>query len=378
MSGRADREVESPEELKRALAERGHLRGLVFQGLSLGDVEVDWASLDVERSVFVACEFPSDEVEAAVRRRGAAVIPNLRDKRPYSVYPPRLYAYEELAPSDAAIQRWFNRHGVPDPSEPIEAIAQRLHDTAMSDGIGDFLRDEGRDPERVVGIMGGHSAGRDTADYERVVRLAYRLTAAGYLVVTGGGPGIMEAGNLGAYLTRAGDEREVERALKRLRRAPVLGPGYAKAAEDVHGRLAGPRRKGGESLAIPTWSYEGEPIGRFATHIAKYFANSIREDGLLRIARAGVVFAPGGAGTVQEVFQDGAINAYARARDQVPMLFVGCEHFADSGIYALAASMAERAPMPYRHLLTLTDDLDEALAHIESPPPRPREGRRPR
>jgi len=373
VSGRADREVESPAELERVLADRGHLRDLVFQGMDLGAVEVDWARVDVKRSVFVACEFPSAEVEATVRKRGAAVIPNLRDKRPYSVYPPRLYTYEELAPADAAIQRWFNRHGVPDPYEPIEAIAQRLHDTAMTDGIGDFL--SARDPERVVGIMGGHSAGRDTADYERVVRLAHRLTAAGYLVVTGGGPGIMEAGNLGAYLTRAGDEREIDRALKRLRQAPVLGRGYAKAAEDVHARLAGGRRKGGKSLAIPTWNYEGEPIGRFATHIAKYFANSIREDGLLRIARAGVVFAPGGAGTVQEVFQDGTINAYSKAADQAPMLFVGCEHFAGSGIYALAASMAERAPTPYRHLLALTDDLDEALAHIESPPQRPRRGR---
>jgi len=33
-----------------------------------------------------------------------------------------------------------------------------------------------------------------------------------------------------------------------------------------------------------------------ASHIAKYFSNSIGEDGMLAVATAGIVFAPGGAG----------------------------------------------------------------------------------
>ena len=44
---------------------------------------------------------------------------------------------------------------------------------------------------------------------------------------------------------------------------------------------------GGESLGVPTWVYVDEPTTGFATHIAKYFTNSIREDGLLAIARSG-------------------------------------------------------------------------------------------
>ena len=50
---------------------------------------------------------------------------------------------------------------------------------------------------------------------------------------------------------------------------------------------------GGESLAIPSWVIAGEPISQFASHIAKYFSNSIREDGMLAVATAGIVFAPG-------------------------------------------------------------------------------------
>ena len=45
----------------------------------------------------------------------------------------------------------------------------------------------------------------------------------------------------------------------------------------------------GESLAVPTWHYGHEPSSPFATKIAKYFQNSIREDGLLAIAGQGIV-----------------------------------------------------------------------------------------
>ena len=53
-----------------------------------------------------------------------------------------------------------------------------------------------------------------------------------------------------------------------------------------------------------------QPPTPFATHLAKYFSNPLREDGLLSIAVDGVVYAPGWAGTVQEVFQDAAQNVY--------------------------------------------------------------------
>jgi len=65
------------------------------------------------------------------------------------------------------------------------------------------------------------------------------------------------------------------------------------------------------SIGIPTWLYGHEPPAPFAIHIAKYFANSVREDGLLTIAKHGVIFAPGSAGTTQEIFQDATQNHYA-------------------------------------------------------------------
>lgn len=53
-----------------------------------------------------------------------------------------------------------------------------------------------------------------------------------------------------------------------------------------------------------------EPITPFAEHIAKYFQNSIREDGLLALATHGVIYVEGGAGTLQEIFQDACQNYY--------------------------------------------------------------------
>ena len=51
---------------------------------------------------------------------------------------------------------------------------------------------------RIVGIMGGHSLLRTDRAYIAVARLALTLTQRGFLVVTGGGPGAMEAAHLGA------------------------------------------------------------------------------------------------------------------------------------------------------------------------------------
>ena len=80
---------------------------------------------------------------------------------------------------------------------------------------------------------------------------------------------------------------------------------------------------GGESLGVPTWVYASEPTSAFSTHIAKYFTNSIREDGLLALARSGVVYTPGGAGTAQEIFTDAAQNTNTLYEVRSPMVFLG-------------------------------------------------------
>ncbi len=71
------------------------------------------------------------------------------------------------------------------------------------------------------------------------------------------------------------------------------------------------QRRDHGGLAIPTWLYGHEPANLFAAQIAKYFSNAIREDTILRLSRGGIVFAPGLAGTVQEIFQAATKTFYA-------------------------------------------------------------------
>src|SRR5262249_40778586 len=68
----------------------------------------------------------------------------------------------------------------------------------------------------------------------------------------------------------------------------------------------------------------------------------IREDGMLAVATAGIVFAPGGAGTMQEIFQDAAQNAY-RTFGRSPMAFLDTRHYcAETGLYPALERQAAR------------------------------------
>ncbi|HET6830973.1 MAG TPA: hypothetical protein VFH44_06430 [Solirubrobacterales bacterium] len=351
--------------------EAGHgLADVVVQGVDLGDVDADWDTIDLAGAFFVGCRIPDGALALTLQRRGAIVIPELAEGgRPFRVFPPHLYTYEDLVATglDAAVRSYFEstrrRPGNPDPDLPIEAIAQRLHDTAMTDAIWDLVRPEGERPRRVAGIMGGHRVRRDDSRYRLAAELGYRLTEAGMMVATGGGPGIMEAGNLGAYLTRASGDGAIDSAVAILARSPsVADPGYGECADAVHAEHAA--GTGWDSLAIPTWLYGHEPVGRFASHIAKYFANSIREDGLLRVAGAGIVFAPGGAGTVQEIFQDLAVNAYAPPGERAPMVFLDAGWFRGNGIAAVVERFAAEAEPPFADQILVTDAVEAAVERI--------------
>jgi hypothetical protein len=176
----------------------------------------------------------------------------------------------------------------------------------------------------------------------------------------------MEAANLGAFLA-GHDDGALDEALSILARVPAYegdpAP-YMGAAAEAYERL-GP---GAESIAIPTWFYPGEPVGQFASHVAKYFANSIREDGLLAIAVSGVVFAPGRAGTIQELFQDAAQNAYG-IRGRSPMVLFGSEHYdSDPSIHALLRAHARRFG-DYEELVALADDPADVQAFLDANQP---------
>jgi predicted Rossmann-fold nucleotide-binding protein len=120
---------------------------------------------------------------------------------------------------------------------------------------------------------------------------------------------------------------------------------------------------GSRSLGIPTWHYGHEPPNAFATDIAKYFKNAIREDILLHVAAAGIVFLPGAAGTVQEIFQDACENYYADASSVAPMVLVGREYWTEVvPAWPLLESLAKgRAMEPVVHLVDTVDEVPALL-----------------
>ena len=284
---------------------------------------------------------------------------------PYDPFRTSLYTREELVGDglDGRIERHVREHGFRAPPT-AEALAQRLHDHAIDVALSEFLCSAGA-ARRVVGIMGSATTPRDDPWFAAAARLAGMLTRAGFLVASGGGPGIMEAANLGAHF--AHDGGGLDAALAELARVPSYesdSQAYVAASSAVRERAG----EGAESLAIPTWFYPGEPLGQFASHIAKYFANSIREDGLLAIAVSGIVFAPGRAGTTQELFQDAAQNAYG-IHGTSPMVLLGREAYGgEPSIHAVLVDQARRYG-GYERLIALCDTPEEALAFIEANQP---------
>ncbi|MNW57776.1 hypothetical protein D3C74_356020 [compost metagenome] len=104
------------------------------------------------------------------------------------------------------------------------------------------------------------------------------------------------------------------------------------------------------SLALPTWHYGHEPFTPFATHVAKYFLNSIREDVLLTLASCGIIFSEGRGGTIQEVFQDAA-QVYYRENDAYNKAPITSMLFLDSQFWTNSKTPDERLHMPVMGLL---------------------------
>jgi hypothetical protein len=67
--------------------------------------------------------------------------------------------------------------------------------------------------------MGGHSVTRDNPAYREMAQLAAHLSDNGYLIVTGGGPGIMEAAHFGVSFSGP-NGRRFDEALALLCKTP--------------------------------------------------------------------------------------------------------------------------------------------------------------
>lgn len=300
---------------------------------------------------------------------------------------------------DFQIYRDFVADKGPASTDKPAVVARAEHDCSITELLGAALTGH-----KVVAIMGGHNVLRGSAAYEAAAKAAAQLTDQGFLVISGGGPGAMEAVHLGAAVGK--DDKVLADYLKQLKALPGdqkdcsgfpvvytgKAPDMVTVSDDLVVKLANYYAPGwkirqelghGGGIAIPTWMYGWEPTTVFADGVGKYFQNSIREDGLLAAATHGIIYAEGRAGTLQEVFQDAAQNYYrsfpapSEAQPGVgvfsPMVFLGrfwrwtvpVEPILQ-GLFALGSVTDEEAKRVV--FAETVDDAVKAIASFKGPP----------
>ena len=175
-----------------------------------------------------------------------------------------------------------------------------------------------------VAFFGSSKLNTDDPYYHQAAVLASKIAKKGFAVITGGGPGIMEAANEGA-----------------------------KAA-------------GGKScglcIDIPTEELPNPFIDRDYLLRFRYFF--VRKVMFIRYAQAFVVF-PGGYGTMDELFEALTLMNTRRI-SRFPIYLIGTNYW--SGLI----DWLKAVPIAHRNLsendlklLTLTDDLDLVASGIE-------------
>ena len=408
-------ELEHLEDVERHLnTPNATWHNIVIQDVDLTSLDAPLAAANPAGCHFLGCEIGPALATAIAQSPTCLLFPKNK-ALPYNPYRTKLYAPEELlghfTTENVQVERrtyensidWKTYLTVADPidhkvftNDSIDTIlSRRLHDTSIADALSDILRTTKK--KGVVAIMGGHDMPRrhkvrnsgpptplgeeiwegqsDDSVYTRIALLAWKLTNEGYLLVTGGGPGAMEATHLGAWFATRPLPR-LRAAIKTLERCPEYKPGQSvewlipamKVRRDDPMPMAD--EAACQSIGIPTWFYGHEPPNPFATHIAKYFENSVREEGLLAIATGGVIFAEGNAGTVQEIFQDACQNYYGTYGTAAPMILYGRDYWDPpqmpvyvndkaKKVFPLVRKLAEEKG--FTHRVIVTDSLREIL-----------------
>lgn len=363
------RKIKTQEALVEVV-KRDKLSNLAFQELNLTEVEHRMMNISVKNCLFLDCKMSNQLTKYLFKDN--YIFPRLNV--PYSIYPSGLYNKEKLYNGynlnqpesylktlDKIVYDYYKKMGGSETRNIKETLARSLHDHSIYDAKHEFLSNY--DERKVLAIMGGHKLRRDDKLYYQTAQLSKSLTEKGYLMCSGGGPGAMEALHLGAWFAGKPEE-DLKNAVEILKPAPIYShPDWLKTSYIVLEKYPETDYK---SLGIPTWLYGHELSTPFATHIAKFFENSLREEGLLAIAKGGVIFSPGSAGTMQEIFMDLAQNHYESYGFASPMIFL-CEKYwtEEYPIFPLLKSLNDSGKLNNIDL-SIYDKNEDVIKHLEN------------
>ena len=270
-------------------AKNKNLKDLVIQNIDFASSNINWNSFEFDNTVFINCSFKQEDAVELIQL-GAFIYPKF-DNLPFDPNRKSLYSYNELLDGydpehDNSIDLQIYKHFSLNKYNPgfHHAMAQRLHDFNIDASLRELLiyNKEGMTDKKAVGFMGGHSEKRGSEYFVKVALAAKLLAENGYYIVTGGGPGIMEAANLGAYMAgRTTDNlytaidilSDLDFGDTKVELKDFYAKNYILQAQKVLEEFPGSV----ENLAIPTWFYGHEPTNVFASHIAKYFSNSMQK-----------------------------------------------------------------------------------------------------
>ena len=179
-----------------------------------------------------------------------------------------------------------------------------------------------RDIRPAISIWGSARTGRAHSHYRMALETARGLSSLGYTVITGGGPGIMEAANKGA------------------------------------------KRGGGKSVGLGIRLPHEQSINAFCDVAMEFEYFFIRKMMFTKYA-AGLVVAPGGFGTMDEMFDTLTLIQTHKIR-RIPVVLLGKAYFGPLVAWMRDTMLAEGMISPEDlDLWLLTDSPKEATAYLD-------------
>ncbi len=140
------------------------------------------------------------------------------------------------------------------------------------------------DIKKAVTIFGSTRFLPQNHYYKEARKLGYLLAKAGYTIITGGGPGIMEAANRGAF------------------------------------------EAGGKSVGINIELPSGQRINPYVTHPIGFYYFFVRKV-MLSFSSQAYVFFPGGYGTLDEFFEMVMLTQTKKLEKPVKIIAIGKEYW---------------------------------------------------
>ncbi|MDZ7726393.1 MAG: TIGR00730 family Rossman fold protein [Candidatus Campbellbacteria bacterium] len=221
------------------------------------------------------------------------------------------------------------------PDEPAQAkiVRERVEEEAnrrVSLIGNEFAKgfDVIRDYPKSVTFFGSSRLSESHPYYKKAQEVAHRLSDDGFTVVTGGGPGIMEAANRGAF------------------------------------------EAGGDSLGFSIELPFEQVINKYVTKSLSFnyfFSRKV----MLAFSAEAYIYFPGGFGTLDEFFEIVTL-VQTQKIPRVPIILVGDEFWGalDDFIHNMLVNKYQTIGPEDEELYTMTEDIDEISKIVKNAPKR--------